>query len=125
MQLFKRMVFNVVARNHDDHSKNFGFMLGDNNRWKLSPAYDLAYSYKPGSPWVNSHWMQLGGKRDNFVREDFYSFETLSPLFTRKQIDRVIEETVEQVSRWTLLAQDQGVPAPLITLIEKNLRLKL
>ena len=125
MQLFKRMVFNVIARNHDDHSKNFGFMLGDDNRWQLSPAYDLAYSYKPGSPWVNSHWMQLNGKRDNFIREDFYSFETLSPLFTRKKIDRVLEETVEQVSQWKQLAQDHGVPAPLITLIENNLRLKI
>jgi serine/threonine-protein kinase HipA len=125
IQLFKRMVFNVVARNHDDHSKNFGFMLGDDNRWQLSPAYDLAYSYKPGSPWVNSHWMRLNGKRDNFVREDFYSFETLSPLFTRKKIDRVIDETIEQVSRWKQLAQDHGVPAPLIALIENNLRLKI
>lgn len=123
MQLFKRMVFNVVARNHDDHSKNFGFMLDDDNRWRLSPAYDLAYSYKPGSPWVNSHWMQLNGKRDNFIREDFYSFESLSPLLTRKKIDRVIEETVEQVSQWNQRAKEHGVPGPLIALIESNLRL--
>jgi len=125
MQLFRRMVFNVVARNHDDHSKNFGFMLGDDNRWQLGPAYDLAYSYKPGSPWVHSHWMQLNGKRDNFIREDFYSFEALSPLFTRKKIDHVIDETVEQVSRWRQQAQEHGVPEPLIILIEKNLRLTI
>ena len=69
-QLFRRMVFNIVARNHDDHAKNFGFMLrGD--KWGLAPAYDLAYSYKPGSKWVNSHWMSLNGKRDDFVRADF------------------------------------------------------
>ena len=125
MQLFKRMVFNVIARNHDDHSKNFAFMLGEDNRWQLSPAYDLAYSYKPGSHWVNSHWMQLNGKRDNFIREDFYSFETLSPLFTRRKIDQIIGETVEQVSQWQNLAKQYDVPRPLITLIESNLRLNM
>ena len=52
MQIFKRMVFNVVGRNHDDHSKNFGFMFDDDHQWQLAPAYDLAYSYRPGSPWV-------------------------------------------------------------------------
>ena len=90
MQIFKRMVFNVVARNHDDHSKNFGFMLDNQHQWQLAPAYDLVYSYKPGSPWVNSHWMRLNGKRDNFVREDFYSFEKISPIFTKRKIDHII-----------------------------------
>ena len=55
-QLFKRMTFNIIARNHDDHSKNFTFIL-KKDKWSLAPAYDLAYSYKPGSKWVNSHWM--------------------------------------------------------------------
>lgn len=69
------MVFNIAARNHDDHAKNFGFMLrGD--KWGLAPAYDLAYSYKPGSKWVNSHWVSLNGKYDDFVRADFYSLES-------------------------------------------------
>lgn len=125
MQLFKRMVFNVVARNHDDHSKNFAFMLDDQHRWKLAPAYDLAYSYKPGSPWVNSHWMRLNGKRDNFSREDFYSFEKLSPIFTRRKIDRIIDETTEHVSKWNELAAEHSVPRSLLDLIGRNLRLKI
>jgi len=112
MQLFKRMVFNVVARNHDDHSKNFGFMLGDDNRWQLSPAYDLAYSYKPGSPWVNSHCMQLNGKRDNFVRVVFFCFVSLCPLFKIKKKPRCIDETVEYVSQWKQRAKEHGVPPP-------------
>lgn len=57
-QILKRMTFNIIARNHDDHSKNVAFML-KNERWSLEPAYDLAYSYKPGNKWVNSHWMLL------------------------------------------------------------------
>ncbi len=125
MQIFKRMVFNVVARNHDDHSKNFGFMLDNQHQWQLAPAYDLVYSYKPGSPWVNSHWMRLNGKRDNFIRDDFYSFEKISPIFTKGKIDRIIEEVTEHVSAWNDLAVEHGVPKSLIELISSHLRLKI
>ena len=125
MQIFKRMVFNVVARNHDDHSKNFGFMLDDQHQWQLTPAYDLAYSYKPESHWVSSHWMKLNGKRDNFTREDFYSLEKLSPIFSKRKIDRIIEETTEHVSRWNDLAAEHSVPHSLLKLISSNLRLTI
>lgn len=125
MQLFKRMVFNVVGRNHDDHPKNFAFMLDDDHRWQLTPAYDLAYSYTPGSPWVNNHWMRLNGKQDNFTREDFYSFEKLSPIFTKRKIDRVIEETTHHFSTWNDLAIEHGVPQALLETIGSNLRLKI
>lgn len=121
-QLFRRMVFNIVARNHDDHAKNFGFMLrGD--KWGLAPAYDLAYSYKPGSKWVNSHWMSLNGKRDDFVREDFYSLEKLSPLFSRSFINSVIDEVIEKVAGWERLATEAQVPRILIDEVAQNLRL--
>ncbi len=125
MQIFKRMVFNIVARNHDDHSKNFAFMLDDRKQWRLTPAYDLAYSYKPGSHGVNSHWMTLNGKRDNFTREDFYSLEKVSPLFNKRKIDRIIEETTEHVSRWNDLAAEHCVPHSLLKLIGSNLRLTI
>ena len=123
-QLFRRMTFNIVARNHDDHSKNFGFIL-DENQWKLAPAYDLAYSYRPGSKWVNSHWMTLNGKRDDFTRDDFYILESLSPLFTRSKIDGIIDETISAVSEWPRLAADNEVPKDLIDGITPNLRLHI
>ncbi|OUR90381.1 toxin HipA [Gammaproteobacteria bacterium 42_54_T18] len=123
-QLYKRMVFNVITRNHDDHSKNFAFILNDKN-WELAPAYDLAYSYKPGSKWVNSHWMSLNGKRDDFSREDFYSLEKLSPLFSRDKINSMIDDTISHVSQWRKLATEHDVPASLIDEIESNLRLSL
>jgi serine/threonine-protein kinase HipA len=123
-ELLRRLVFNIVARNHDDHSKNFSFMLVD-KQWRLSPAYDLAYSYKPGSQWVNSHWMSLNGKRDTFTRDDIYSLETLIPSFSRKKINRVIDKTIEQVSQWSTLATEQDVPKSLATEIASNLRLQL
>ncbi|VAW48405.1 Toxin HigB / Protein kinase domain of HipA [hydrothermal vent metagenome] len=124
-QLFRRMVFNIVARNHDDHAKNFSFKLNAKQQWQLAPAYDLAYSYKPGSKWVNSHWMSLNGKRDNFSREDFYSLEKLSPLFTRKKINQILDETIEHVSQWRTLAREHNVPKPLAETIETHLRLSL
>lgn len=123
MQILKRMVFNIVARNHDDHSKNIAFMLDDPSDWRLAPAYDLAYSYKPGSRWVASHWMTLNGKRDDFVRDDFYSLERVSPLFDKRTIDRTIEETIEHVSRWDILAAEHGVPTSLRETVGRNLRL--
>ncbi|EGQ9279367.1 type II toxin-antitoxin system HipA family toxin [Vibrio vulnificus] len=123
-QLFKRMTFNIIARNHDDHSKNFAFML-KKDRWSLAPAYDLAYSYKPGSKWVNSHWMSLNGKRDNFTRSDFYSLEKLSPIFNKRKIDDIIDTTIEHVSTWRQLAEEWDVPKTLIDEIQENLRLDI
>ena len=122
-QLFKRMIFNVVSRNHDDHAKNFGFIL-NGDKWELAPAYDLAFSYKPNSRWVDQHWMTLAGKRDYFEMSDFLSFEKASPIFTASRIKQIIEETVEVVSTWRVLAQESNVPMVLIDNIEANLRLK-
>ncbi|EHT4940623.1 putative DNA-binding transcriptional regulator [Vibrio vulnificus] len=128
-QLFKRMTFNIIARNHDDHSKNFAFMLKQDrlkkDKWSLAPAYDLAYSYKPGSKWVNSHWMSLNGKRDNFIRSDFYSLEKLSPIFNKRKIDDIIDTTIEHVSTWRQLAEEWDVPKTLIDEIQENLRLDI
>ena len=123
-QLFKRMTFNIIARNHDDHSKNFAFIL-KKDKWSLAPAYDLAYSYKPGSKWVNSHWMSLNGKRDNFTRSDFYSLEKLSPIFNKRKIDDIIDTTIEHVSTWRQLAEEWDVPKTLIDEIQENLRLDI
>lgn len=123
-QIIARMVFNIVARNHDDHSKNFAFMMQGKD-WSLAPAYDLAYSYKPGSPWVNSHWMSLNGKRDDFVRDDFFSLEKLGTFFSRHKINDVIDRTLECVSKWPSLASEYGVPKLLADEVELNLRLYL
>lgn len=125
IQLFKRMVFNVIARNHDDHTKNFAFMLNEQHQWQLSPAYDIAYSYKPGNKWVNSHWMSLAGKRDNFIRDDFYGFERLSPIFTKSKINDIIDHTVAVVSTWKKLAMEHDVPKSLVEEVNQHLRLTI
>jgi len=100
IQALKRMVFNVVSRNHDDHAKNFGFILDHENNWQLAPAYDLAYSYKPDSLWVSRHWMTLNGKQDNFTRIDFHSFEKLSPIFSKRKIDYRLDNTIEVICKF-------------------------
>ena len=114
-----------AARNHDDHAKNTAFMLNEDHQWQLAPAYDVVYSYKPGSRWVNQHWMSLNGKREQFTRDDLYSLEALSPLFTRKKVNHIIDETITQVARWRTLAVEHAVPRVLIDRIEENLRLDL
>ncbi|MDO3385805.1 type II toxin-antitoxin system HipA family toxin [Gilvimarinus sp. SDUM040013] len=121
-QLLKRLIFNIVARNHDDHAKNFAFTLQANN-WRLAPAYDMAYSYKPGSRWVNSHWMSLNGKRDHFTRDDLHSLSKISRLFAHKVIDRTLEQTCDNLRQWRKLATEQNVPQGLIEEIEANFRL--
>ena len=122
-QLFRRMVFNVIARNHDDHSKNFAFSMDKDGIWTLAPAYDIAYSYAQGNKWIDVHWMSLNGKRENFERKDLYAFSSVSQVFTRKFIDEVIEQTKESVSQWRSLATINEVPGRLIDKVEANLRL--
>lgn len=122
-QIFRRMVFNIVARNCDDHAKNFAFMHDDNHSWQLAPAYDVAYSYKPGSSWVNNHWMSLNGKRDDFTRKDFYSLEALSPLFSRVKVNAIIDEVIAVVSGWRQRAEGNSVPLQLLNTVEQHLRL--
>lgn len=121
-QLLKRMLFNLVARNHDDHAKNVAFYL-DQDRWRLAPAYDLAYSYKPGSSWVNSHWMSLNGKRDDFTREDLFSLELLGIWFNRKRVKAALEEVCDSVARWSAFAKEWQVPKGLAAEVAKHLRL--
>lgn len=122
-QLLRRMIFNIVARNHDDHAKNFAFLMRD-RKWELAPAYDLAYSYKAGSFWVDSHWMTLNGKRKDFELNDILSVENLSRNFTKKFVTGILNQTIQVVSEWRKLAIDSNVPSVLIDTVEQNLRLK-
>jgi len=122
-QMLKRMIFNIVARNHDDHAKNFSFILTE-QKWELAPAYDLAFSYKPDSFWVDSHWMSLNGKRKDFVLEDILSVQHLSRKFTAKYVSEVLNQTIEVVSGWSDLAKAVNVPDALIKNVSDNLRLK-
>ena len=127
LEIYRRMVFNVVARNQDDQAKNFAFLLhsGD-SQWRLAPAYDVAYSYRKDSPWVETHQLTLNGKRDDFVRADLHQLaESCIGHFSRKAADEIIDRTIAVVSDWGRYAKQVGVFAALQQEIEKNLRLKL
>ncbi len=131
IEIFRRMVFNVVARNHDDHSKNFGFLLDgpvgvETGRpgWRLSPAFDIAYSYKPGSPWVDSHQLSLNGKRAGFERSDLLAVASLIGNFSR-QAAKIIEQVLAVVGQWRDYARKAGVFAVLEEEVQGNLRLAI
>lgn len=123
IEIYRRMVFNVMARNHDDHTKNIGFLLaGPEQNWQLAPAFDVAYSYKPGSPWVNSHQLSLNGKRDNFTMEDLLAIAKLIGNFTQEAKD-IIALTINVVKSWPQYAGKAEVDSEFSELIHHNLRL--
>lgn len=125
IEIYRRMVFNIIARNHDDHSKNFGFILpGPRSQWQLAPAFDIAYSYKPGSPWVNSHQLSVNGKRDNFTHGDLLAAAKLISNFT-KEAKIIIQQTLDVISQWKKYAQTAEVRENFTREIQQNLRLNL
>lgn len=105
-QQFRRMVFNVIARNQDDHTKNIAFLMGRDGRWRLSPAFDITYSHNPTGKWTGSHQMSINGKRDNFTMEDFIVVGRSIGLPNPKH---VVEEIVDVVSGWSTFAQTAKV----------------
>lgn len=119
-QQFRRMVFNVVARNQDDHTKNITFLMDKSGQWHLSPAYDVIYSYNPGGDYTSKHQMSINGKRDDFFKDDLI---LLGKEINIKSIDRIIDDIVEVVSNWPKLAKDAGVEASRIKSIGKTHRL--
>ncbi len=125
VQLFRRMVFNVIGRNHDDHSKNTSFFVDDEFQWALAPAYDIAWSYKKDSPWVNQHQMSLNGKRDHFTREDLLAVAKLITNLSTAKANAIIDHTREVVQQWPQLAEQEALPPELIAMIAASHRFNL
>ncbi len=122
IEIFRRMVFNVVACNHDDHSKNFGFLLDSpQSQWRLSPAFDVAYAYKKDSPWVNTHQLTINGKRDHVTREDVLAVAELIGNF-RTLAKRIIAQIIEVVARWPTYAEKAQVFELLKNEVYNNVR---
>lgn len=119
-ELFRRMVFNVMARNHDDHTKNFSFLMDKNGVWRLAPAYDLCYSYTPNGKWTNRHQLSLNGKQEGFTMKDLITTAENMGIRNHKII---IGEVQEAISRWKEFAEASGVKQEHIQLIGNNLLL--
>ena len=121
-EMFRRLVFNVVVRNQDDHTKNISFLMDEDGRWRLSPAYDMMYAYNPDGGWTSMHQMSVNGKFDGITREDML---TLARVEGIKDAADLIEEVVDGASHWPVLARECGVPEEMIRGIEKNMLFKI
>ena len=108
-QLFTRMVFNVMARNHDDHVKNISFLMDRFGRWSLSPAYDVTYAYNPLGAWTSTHQMSLNGKRDGFDRADLLAAAGNMSIPNRRA-KPIIDSVGEAVGNWKVFAEAAHVP---------------
>ena len=117
-QMFRRMVFNVLARNCDDHTKNFSFILKKDEKWELAPAYDICHAYQPGNRWVSQHALSINGKRNNITKEDLL---IVGQSIKNKKAEKVIEEINDNISRWKIYADETKVSPKLRDEIEKTL----
>jgi len=122
VQQYRRMVFNVLARNQDDHTKNIAFLMGPDGEWRLSPAYDLTYSHNPAGKWTNQHQMSINGKRDHFTREDLV---TVGESISLPRPGEILDEVAEAVSEWPAFARESGVEVHVIEEIGRNQRMEL
>jgi serine/threonine-protein kinase HipA len=120
-QIILRMAFNVMARNCDDHTKNFAFLMEEGGPWKLAPAYDICHAYRPDSVWVSRHALSVNGKRMDISRADLMAVAmtvkiregSWKPLFDR------VKQVVE---RWPGYAEEQGVQPALRDAIAATLQ---
>lgn len=105
-QMFRRMVFNVAARNHDDHTKNHSFLMDKEGKWKLSPAYDLCYSYNPYGKYTRGHQLYINGKKEDF---DFNDLKAVSDLIGLNKGSEIINTIMDTVGEWQRFAKEAGV----------------
>ena len=117
-EMFRRMVFNVVVRNQDDHTKNISFLMENDGEWKLSPAYDMSYAYNPQGGWTSTHQMSIVGKFDNITRNDLLAFAAFNNI---RNANSMIDVVCEHASHWKEMALECGVPSTMIEAIAKNM----
>ena len=117
-EFYRRMVFNVVARNQDDHTKNISFLMDRQGVWHLSPAYDMSWAYNPNGGWTATHQMSINNKWDNISREDLL---TVASEMNVKGAKQIIDQVVDAVSQWSRLAKENSdIPQSTIDAIEKT-----
>jgi len=123
-QQFRRMVFNVVARNQDDHVKNIAFLMDRSGAWSLSPAFDVTYAYNPSGEWTARHQMTVNGKRDGFTLADFDAVGRAASL-KRGRALTIYEEVRDAVARWPEFARRAEVDEGRTEAVTRALRLEL
>ncbi len=106
VQFYKRMVFNIIGRNQDDHTKNIAFLMYPQGQWKLSPAFDVMYSHNPAGKWTNQHQMTINGKRDDFTVADM--IDVGSSISISRPVE-IIDEVLDSINKWPEFAKKAGV----------------
>lgn len=119
-ELFRRMVFNVLARNQDDHTRNIAFLMDRQGRWRLSPAFDVVWAYNPSGKYTHQHQMSINGKRDDFSRKDLLA---VADQFGIRNAAIIMEQVAKAVASWAALAAEQEMPKELRSAVQKSLRL--
>lgn len=109
-QMYRRMVFNVIARNCDDHTKNFAFRLKKEGNWELAPAYDICFAYRPGSDWVSQHNLSINGKRKDITKADLL---IVAKSMNIKKAEAIIQKISDTVTNWQEYAALAKVDAKL------------
>lgn len=120
---FRRMVFNVVARNQDDHVKNIAFLMDKQGEWSLAPAFDVTYSYNPSGSWTATHQMTINGKRDGFTRADFERCAKAA-VMKRGRAGAILDEVLAAVRRWPEFAAEAKLSDEWRDRIQKTHRLE-
>ena len=120
LELYRRMVFNVIARNQDDHTKNIAFLMDQKGEWSLSPAFDMTYSYNPGGEWTHQHQMSINNKRDQITREDLLAVAQVSDL---KHASKIIDEVQAAVQNWHHYANQARLDKKRTEAIKKQHRI--
>lgn len=110
-EMFLRMVFNVVIRNQDDHTKNISFLMDKTGKWTLSPAYDIGFAYNPKGSWTDTHQMSINGKFDDITRQDLLVCAAANNI---KNAAEIIDKVCETTAKWPEMAKNCGVPQEMI-----------
>ena len=110
-EMFLRMVFNVVIRNQDDHTKNISFLMDKTGKWTLSPAYDIGFAYNPKGSWTDTHQMSINGKFDDITRQDLLVCAAANNI---KNAAEIIDRVCETTAKWPEMAKNCGVPQEMI-----------
>lgn len=116
-EAFRRMVFNIMAANCDDHSKNFSFLLRQGSQWELAPAYDVTHAYNPQGEWTYQHLMSVGGRFSGITQADCLSVADHFGIGPAKQVIRQVKAAID---RWPEFAAQAGVEADEIRRIGRQ-----
>ena len=119
-QMLRRMIFNVMAVNWDDHTKNQAFLLRENEKWEISPAYDISFACDPTNPWINQHQMAINSKFKQITHSDIKALA--DQVGIGLEVTTALREVSDALSRWSEFAQEAGVPEASYRIIGEKIQ---